>query len=513
MTAHPLVPTSSSSHPNGVTKHSSQGAQASGGRGRFATRAIHVGSEPQLSASGGVNPALDLSTTFYQSSVGTLRAGFEYARSANPTRLAYERLLASLEGADEGLRETLEAERSIAVGEEGAFEQWTKENGPAALAFSSGSAATATVVQALVGNGGHIVSVGDVYGGSSRYFLKVASPLQGAETTFVDLSYRDVEGGIDSSDSKDVRREKEDGAILDRLERAIRPDTKVIWLETPTNPMLNLVPIALIARVAKNHNIPLAVDNTFASPYLQSPLSLGATVVLASSTKYISGHSDVIGGYIATSSPPLLAKLRFLQNAHGAIPSPFDCYLLLRSIKTLPLRIRQHSLNGLAVARYLQEVAIPAGLVRDVRYPGLKRSQETPAQERERELAWDQLTPEYKRWLAAQGFNRETEGGFPVGGMVSFHIASASEKSQEETGAAERFLEGLKVFTLAESLGGVESLAELPIKMTHGGVDPSHRASLGIDGELIRLSVGVEDVDDLLADLKQALEDATKTLA
>ncbi|GAA5895372.1 hypothetical protein JCM6882_006234 [Rhodosporidiobolus microsporus] len=506
MTAHPT------SLPNG---HSSSSSHAHKPHA-FSTRAIHVGSEPHRSSTGGVNPALDLSTTFRQSSVG-VHAGFEYARSGNPTRLAYERLLASLEGADERLRERLEEEgvlKGLAEeGEgEGEYERWVKENGPAALAFSSGSAATATVVQALVGNGGHIVSVGDVYGGSSRYFLKVAGPLQGAETTFVDLSYGDVEAtaGVEAGESDDVRKEKEDGAILDRLERAIRPETKVIWIETPTNPMLNLVPISLIARVASSHNIPLAVDNTFASPYLQQPLSLGATVVLASSTKYVSGHSDVVGGYVATATPSLLSKLRFLQNAHGAIPSPFDSYLLLRSLKTLPLRIRQHSLNALAVARFLNEVAAPAGLVRDVRYPGLNRGAgETSTQKRERALAWAQLAPEAKRWAASLGYSQESDGGFPAGGMVSFHIASAHAASQSETAAAERFLERLRVFTLAESLGGVESLAELPIKMTHGGVDPVHRASLGIDGELVRLSVGVEDVEDLLEDLRQALGAAT----
>ncbi|GAA6016731.1 hypothetical protein JCM10207_000162 [Rhodosporidiobolus poonsookiae] len=464
----------------------------------FATRAIHVGSEPALSSSGGVATPLDLSTTYQQTRVGQHK-GFEYTRSANPTRLALERALASLEGADGLLSQKLRDEGT-------SEEQW--EDGPAAVAFASGSAATATVIQELAGNGGHIVSVGDVYGGTSRYMLKVAGPLQNVETTFVDLSYRSVDGDSSSAETDDARRQREDDEIVARLEGAIRPETKLIWAETPTNPMLNLVPIRLISAVAKRHNLYLVVDNTFASPALQQPLSLGADVVIASSTKYLGGHSDVLGGLIVTPVPSLLTRFRFLQNAHGAVPSPFDAWLLLRSLKTLPLRVRQHSLNGLAVARYLHEVAIPAGLVRDVRYPGLKRAEETPAQTRERELAWDQLSGEARRWAVKQGFAVDGQGGFPAGGMVTFHISSAHAASQTESGAAERFLERLRVFTLAESLGGVESLAELPLRMTHGGVAPERRAELGIDGELVRLSVGVEDVDDLVEDIRQALEAA-----
>ncbi|GAA5866114.1 hypothetical protein JCM8547_000602 [Rhodosporidiobolus lusitaniae] len=487
----------------------------------FSTRTIHVGSEPSLSPDGGVSAPIQLSSTFYQPRVGQLLSGgFEYGRSGNPTRKALERALASLEEADEGLREALKQEGS----EGGEYEEWVRGNGEGAVAFASGSSATATVVQALVGAGGHIVSVGDVYGGSSRYFLKVAGPIQGAETTFVDLSYRTAVKGADGAvqekghkgkDGGEETEEEQDRRVVERLEGALRPETKVIWIETPTNPMLNLVPIRLISRVAQSHSIPLVIDNTFASPYLQSPLSLGATVVVASSTKYISGHSDVLGGYIASSSPSLLSKFRFLQNAHGAVPSPFDCYLLLRSLKTLALRVRQHSLNGLAVARYLEEVARPLGLVRDVRYPGLRRAEETPAERRERMLAWEQLTPEFRSFFssAPYNFSVDSPGGFPCGGMVTFHITSPYPGSQEidkkeVTATAERFLESLEVFTLAESLGGVESLAELPVRMTHGGVDPTHRASLGIDGELIRLSVGVEEVGDLVRDVEQALKKA-----
>ncbi|BGP43079.1 cystathionine gamma-lyase cys3 [Rhodotorula kratochvilovae] len=489
---------SSSPLANGASSHNgTNGTSAHAHAGHsFATRAIHVGSEPELSASSGVSTPLDLSTTYRQSRVGEHK-GFEYSRSANPTRLAYERLLASLEGADVLLADALRAS--------GTADPSTFEAGPAGVAFASGSAATATAIQALAGAGGHIVSVGDVYGGTSRYQLKVAGPLQGVETTFVDMSYST------RGDGGDVETEEEqDRAIVERVEQAIRPETKLIWAETPTNPSLSLVPIRLISSIAKKHNLYLVIDNTFANPYLQQPLALGADVVVASSTKYISGHSDVVGGLLATGNPTILSKIRFLQNAHGAVPSPFDAWLLIRSIKTLALRTRQHSLNALAVARYLEEVAVPAGLVRDVRYPGLKRKRETPAQRRERLLAWDQLSGDARCWLAREGFAAETDGGFPAGGMVSFHIASGAPASQTETAVAERFLEQLEIFTLAESLGGVESLAELPLLMTHSGVDPQHRARLGVDGELVRLSVGIEDVDDLVQDVEQALKAAVR---
>ncbi|GAA5978233.1 hypothetical protein JCM21900_004006, partial [Sporobolomyces salmonicolor] len=448
----------------------------------FATRAIHVGSEPHLSAANGVSPAIDLSTTYLQNGVGNTK-GYEYTRSSNPTRLALERVLASLEGADVLLSANLQ--------QDGVDEATAWEGGPAALAFASGSAATATVVSALAGNGGHIVSVGDVYGGTSRFMLKVAGPLSGVQTTFVDMSYSGVEEdeeGIDS-ETDEKRREREDQAIVDRVERAIRPETKIIWAETPTNPMLSLVPIRLLASVAARHSIPLVIDNTFSSPAFAQPLLLGASVVVASSTKYLGGHSDVLGGMIATPIPSLLSKFRFLQNAHGAVPSPWDSWLLIRSLKTLTLRTRQHSLNGLAVARWLFEVGVPQRLVRDVRYPGLNRgAHESRAQKRERELAWEHLSPHARKWVEQQGYRVDSPGGFPSGGMVSFHIRSGvddREKLQdpEATGVAERFLEGLGLFVLAESLGGVESLAELPMRMTHGGVDPSHRASLGIDAE------------------------------
>ena len=211
-----------------------------------------------------------------------------------------------------------------------------------------------------------------------------------------------------------------------------------------------------------------------------------------------------------TPSSKLLSSFRFHQNAHGAVPSPFDCFLTIRGLKTLSLRARQHGLNALAVARWLEETAVPASLVRDVRYPGLHRASETRGQRRERELAWEQMSHEARRTLEKAGFTRDGPGGFPSGGMVSFHIASPDAHSQTSSATAERFLEGLQLFALAESLGGVESLAELPLKMTHAGVPEERRKELGIDGELIRLSVGVEDGDDLVADVEQALRAATQ---
>ncbi|KAI5476266.1 cystathionine gamma-lyase [Pseudohyphozyma bogoriensis] len=468
----------------------------------FATRALHVGSEPELSASSAVIPAIELSTTYSQSRAGVPHKGFEYTRSANPTRLALERVLASLEGADVLLDENLRRD--------GKLDDW--EFGPAALAFSSGSAATATVVSGLAGNGGHVVSVGDVYGGTSRYMLRVAQVQQNVETTFVDMSYTNKEAlAAEETEAEKLAREQEDDkVIVKRVQDAIRPNTKLIWAETPTNPLLSLVPIRLIAAVAKARGIPLVIDNTFASPYYQNPLLLGASVVVHSITKYINGHSDVLGGTIITADPVLLEKFRFLQNAHGAVPSPFDSWLIIRGIKTLSLRARQHGLNGLQIARYLQEVAIPAGLVRDVFYPGLKRPNETQGQARERSLAWEQLSDQSRKWATSLGFSKDSEGGFPSGGMVSFHIRSEKPADQEDASAAEKFLESLQVFALAESLGGVESLAELPLKMTHGGVAVERRRELGIDGELVRLSVGTEDVEDLLKDVERALKAAVK---
>ncbi|KAG9294212.1 hypothetical protein G9A89_021571 [Geosiphon pyriformis] len=382
----------------------------------FGTRAIHAGQEPDPHT-GAVIPPISLSTTFQQSSIG-VHKGFEYSRSGNPTRQAFEEAVAAL------------------------------EKGKYALAFSSGSAVTATIVAAL-GSGGHIISVNDVYGGTFRYFTKVATN-QGIETTFVDLlnPYN--------------------------IESAFKHNTKIVWVETPTNPTLRLVDIRTIARLTHRHGAILVVDNTFMSPYFQNPLELGADVVVHSVTKYINGHSDVVMGVAITSNEEILEKLRFLQNAMGAVPSAFDCWLANRGLKTLHVRMRQHQENALAVARYLEK----SNLVEEVIYPGLESHPQ-------HSLAKKQ----------AKGF----------GGMVSFRIKGGFE-------AANTFFQNLKLFTLAESLGGVESLAEHPARMTHASVSEDIRAMLGVTDNLIRLSVGIEETEDLISDIEQALEAAVTLL-
>lgn len=399
-----------------------------------------------------------------------MHAGFEYSRSQNPTRLALERLLASLEKADALL---------AAAGPP------TGDDGPGALAVSSGSAATATVISGLGGLAGHIVCVTDVYGGTNRFLTQVAKVQQGIETSFIDLSYQIVGQEAETRLGEKEERalcQREDDELLGRIKAVLRPETKAIWIETPTNPTLRLVPIALIAAFAKERQIPLIVDNTFSSSYYANPLLLGASVVIHSITKYLNGHSDVVGGAIITADRALLERFRFLQNAHGAIPSPFDCWLTIRGIKTLVLRAREagtssgssttHSdfagLNALRIATHLDREARPASLVRTVFYPGLRRLVETRLQRRSRELAWSQLTSESREWMTALGYSRDGPQGFPCSGMISFHIQSDASESalQVESGVAEKFLERLELFALAESLGGVESLAELPLKMT-----------------------------------------------
>lgn len=405
----------------------------------FSTRAVHVGSEPDEATNAVIQP-ISLSTTFKQDAVG-VHKGYEYGRSGNPNRDSLERLLASLEA-----------------------------GGAEAIAFSSGSAATATILQSL-GPNAHIVSVSDVYGGTFRYMTRVAGVNQGLETTFVDLEH----------------------ASEDEIAGAIRENTKLIWIESPTNPTLKLIDIRRIADIAHTHaSAPLVlVDNTFLSPYWSSPLLHGADIVMHSLTKYINGHSDVIMG--AAIIPPhrseVADKLRFLQNAIGAVPSPHDCWLAQRGAKTLQLRMKTHGQNALAVAKYLER----SPYVKDVIYPGL-------ASHPRHELAKQMISPHAKKFVDTLGAPEEN-GGIPFGGMVSFRIRG-------DDGAAERFLTRTKLFTLAESLGGVESLAELPAKMTHASIPPAERAALGIGHDLIRLSVGIEDVEDLLEDVRQALEGA-----
>ncbi|KAJ1844095.1 cystathionine gamma-lyase cys3 [Coemansia sp. RSA 2708] len=377
----------------------------------FGTLAIHAGAEPDA-ATGAVIPALSLSTTFKQRAVGDFV--YEYSRSANPNRTNLETAVAALEHAKHG------------------------------FAFASGSATTATVLSALA-PGSHVISVNDVYGGTHRYLNKVAGSM-GITTTFVDL------------------------ADVGNLRDAVRADTRVVWIETPTNPTLRLVDIAAAAAVAHEAGLYVVVDNTFLSPYFQTPLDLGADVVVESATKYLNGHSDVIMGVAATNDDALAGKLRFLQNSLGAVPSPFDCYQAQRGLKTLHLRMRAHAANAQRVAEFLE--ASP--LVDSVISPGL-------ASHPQHKLAQRQM----------RGF----------GGMVSFRIRGDGT-------TADRFLQRTRLFTLAESLGGVESLGELPARMTHAGLAPEERHELGISDNLIRLSVGIEDADDLVADVAQALESA-----
>jgi cystathionine gamma-synthase len=371
----------------------------------FATRAIHVGQDPDP-RTGAVIPPLSLSTTFAQEEVGVLR-GWDYARSGNPTRDALQTALADLEGARYG------------------------------FAFASGLAAGDAVLRTLK-PGDHVLLGNDVYGGTYRQFARVHADW-GLASEPVDL------------------------ADLDAVDAAWRPRTRLVWIETPTNPLLRVFDIAALAELAHARGALVVVDNTFATPYLQQPLALGADVVVHSTTKYLGGHSDVVGGAILTSADAVAERVGFLQNAVGAVPGPWDTYLVHRGIKTLAARMRVHCDNARAVATFLD--GHPA--VRMVRYPGL------PA-DPGHDLARRQMRD--------------------FGGMVSVHLA--------DEGAALKACARLRVFTLAESLGGVESLVEHPGRMTHQSVAGS---PLEVPADLVRLSVGIEDGDDLLADLEQAL--------
>ncbi|KAF7316785.1 hypothetical protein HMN09_00411600 [Mycena chlorophos] len=429
----------------------------------FATRAVHVGSEPS-SETGAVIPPISLSTTFKQDSVG-VHKGFEYTRSSNPSRLALETMLAAIE-----------------------------TGGAHALAFSSGSAATATVIQSL-GPDAHIIAVSDVYGGTWRYMMKVAKELSG-----LDVSWVHPEGSAEE------------------IRAALRPNTKLIWLESPTNPLLQLPSLpdistlltevyAQSAETLAELNYPatrpsVLVDNTFLSPYYASPLlpiSLadgrtvqGADLVIHSLTKYINGHSDVLLGCIVLPPhSPLLERLAFLQNAHGAVPSPFDCFLAQRGAKTLQLRMQAAGTSALALAQTLQ--AHPA--VAEVIYPGL-------ATHPRHAVAWQSLSPHARKWAQKlPGVGLDGAGDFPYSGIVSVRLRTEAH--------ALKFLETLKLFTLAESLGGVESLAEHPASMTHASIPLVEREERGITGGLVRMSVGVEDTEDLVRDALRALDIAT----
>lgn len=376
----------------------------------FTTNAIHAGQYPDPSTGAVITP-IYATSTFKQDGPG-VHQGLDYGRSHNPTRFAYERAIAAL------------------------------ESGTAGFAFSSGLAAIGAVLE-IFDAGAHVVSSDDLYGGSFRLFERVRKKSAGLSVSYVDLS------------------------DLKAVEAAITDKTKLIWIETPTNPLLKLADIAAISAIAKKHGILIGVDNTFASPYLQNPLELGADIVVHSATKYINGHSDVIGGVVVTKSDELAEKIGFIQNAVGSIAGPFDSFLAHRGLKTLGLRMQRHSENALAIAQWLEQ----HDQVEKVFYPGLPSHSQ-------HELAKTQM-----------------KNGF--GGMISIVIKGGLER-------ATSFLKATKVFTLAESLGGIESLIEHPAIMTHATIPPETREKLGIADSLIRLSVGIEDLEDLKSDLEQA---------
>ena len=379
---------------------------------RFATRAIHGGQHPDP-LTGAVMPPIYTTSSYVQSSPG-VHQGYDYTRTRNPTRDALQAALANLEG------------------------------GATAFAFASGMAATATLLE-LLQAGSHIIAMHDLYGGSYRLFENVRKRSADLGVSFVDLSKTAA------------------------LAAAIRPESRLVWVETPTNPLLKLVDLSAIARIAHQHGLIAVCDNTFATPYLQRPLEHGFDVVVHSTTKYLNGHSDALGGAaILRNGSDLGEQLAYLQNAVGAVPGPFDSFLTLRGIKTLALRMERHCANALAVARFLEQHP----QVERVYYPGL-------ASHAQHSLARSQMS-----------------GGF--GGIVTAVLRGGLD-------AARRVLERCHLFAIAESLGGVESLIELPAIMTHASLPETVRDSLGISDGLIRLSVGVEDVEDLIAELRTAL--------
>lgn len=363
-------------------------------------------------------PPIYATSTYAQQSPGVHR-GYEYSRTQNPTRFAYERCVADLEG------------------------------GRQAYAFASGLAATATLLDTLQ-PGAHVIASDDMYGGTYRLFARVREQSAGLRFSYVDLR------------------------MPERIEAAITSQTRMIWVETPSNPMLKLADLTQIAAIARRHGLIAAADNTFASPYLQRPLEHGFDLVMHSATKYLNGHSDMVGGVlICGTNETLNERLNFLQNAVGAVAGPFDAFLALRGLKTLALRMQRHCENALALAEWLQQHP----RVARVHYPGL---------------------PTHPQHALAQQQMRDPRGHAAYGGMISVELHGGLAESQ-------RFLERCELFTLAESLGGVESLIEHPALMTHASVPPETRAALGINDSLCRLSVGVEDYTDLRADLEQAL--------
>ena len=377
----------------------------------FGTRSVHDGEEPDLGSTGDVVVPIHLSSTFARRTVSKPSMGLEYSRTGNPTRSALERRLASL------------------------------ENAAHALAFSSGMAAETTLLLSLLKKGDHLVAGDDLYGGTRRLFESTMRRF-GVTATYVDTRSTAAVSG------------------------AFRGNTRLIWLESPTNPLMRICDIGAISRLAKRRGAVTVVDNTFASPYLQNPLDLGASVSVHSTTKYIGGHSDVVGGAVMTSDDSLFEPLRFNQNALGAVPSPFDCFMVLRGSKTLHLRMERHSENALKVAEFLAGHSS----VSRVNYPGLRSHPQYSLAKRQMRLP---------------------------GGMLSVELKGGA--------AARRFMSRLRVFTLAESLGGVESLVDHPATMTHASVPKAEREKVGITEGLVRLSIGIEDADDLIADLGAAL--------
>lgn len=378
----------------------------------FSTKAIHVGQEPDP-ISGGVTTSINLSTTFAQKYPGEPYGPYDYARCGNPTRTAFEKAIAAVEYGKHG------------------------------MAFSSGCAAM-TCILFLLSKGDHVIVCDDVYGGTQRYMRKIQEDKGFLTFTFVDMTK------------------------VENIEKAITENTKLIWVETPTNPTLKVCDIEEICKLAKEKKILTVVDNTFPSPYLQSPLQLGADMCVNSCTKYIGGHSDVVMGSVTLNDDALYEKLRFLSKSFGGVPGPFDCYLALRGLKTLKVRMEQHCRAGAVIARYLQKHP----KIEKVIYPGLE---EHP----QHEIAKKQM----------RGF----------GGMITFYLKGGLEESR-------KFLNSVQIMTLAESLGGVESLIECPALMTHFSVPSDKRKELGIEDNMIRLSCGIEDIEDLVKDLEDSLE-------
>jgi cystathionine gamma-lyase len=376
----------------------------------FATRTIHAGQEPDPTT-GAIMPPIYATSTYVQESPG-VHKGYEYSRTQNPTRMAYERCIADLESGTHG------------------------------FAFASGMAATGTILE-LVDSGSHIVAMDDLYGGTRRLFSGVRERSAGVKFSYVDLS------------------------DLDAAEAALQDDTAMVWIESPTNPLLKLVDLKAISALAKKSRALVVVDNTFATPYLQRPLEMGADIVMHSATKFINGHSDMVGGIAVTGQEHLAKRLAYLQNSIGAVAGPFDSFLALRGVKTLDVRMERHCASAMRIAEWLEQ----DDRVESVLYPGL---------------------PSHPQHALA----KQQMPGF--GGIVTFFIKGDLDNARV-------FLERCQVFALAESLGGVESLVDHPAIMTHASVPAEERAKLGISDTLIRLSVGIEAVDDLIADLDQAL--------